>query len=179
MNSNVIKILAIALIIVLIIIFISIIKEKPSLQEKLSNEEIYDYIVDLWAYFEEENIEKYTQEQLVVISITAYDGEVNNGGLCQFFSNSSQFFAPMISNSLEQIKADKHKKQFDNFIKQNNIDINNLDSFVSEDVDDFITKYDDYPFDDFDSEFYELEQTESLYNLTLEYAKNNYDEIFK
>ena len=30
---------------------------------------------------------------------------------------------------------------------------------------------------DYDSEFYELEEEENLYNLTLEYAKKNYDKI--
>lgn len=179
MNSNIIKILAIVLIVVLLIIFINVKKQKPSTKEILSNEEMYDYIVDLWAYFEEDNIEKYTKEQLVVIAITAYDAEVNNGGLSQFFSNSSRFLAPIISNSLKQLKAYKHKKQFDDFIKQNNIDVNNLEAFISEDANHFIDKYSDYPFDEFDSDFYELEQTENLYNLTLEYAKNNYDEIFK
>lgn len=131
----------------------------------LTDEEIYDYIVDLWAYFEYKNIEEYTEEQLVVISVTAYDGEMNNGGISQFLSNSSNIFLKDLLNSLKEIKAEKHKKQLEDFIKNNKIDINNLESLEIENE------------NDYDSEFYALEEEENLYELTLEYAKKNYDKI--
>ncbi len=36
--------------------------------------------------------------------------EVNNGGLCQFFVNSSREFAPDLSAALDAIGALEHKK---------------------------------------------------------------------
>lgn len=180
MNLNKMQIVIINIVIFLgIIIIINITRLTKFNSKKLpSDESIYDYIIDLWACFDEDNIEKYTEQQLVVISITAYDAEVNNGGLCQFFANSSRIFAPNISENLELINAKMHKAHFDEFINQNNIDTSALNSFISEDADEFIDQYDRYSFDDFDMNFYELEQTENLYDLVIKYAKDNYDEIF-
>ena len=165
MNSNIIKILVVIILVAILIYLMATQKKDLSSKQVLTDEEIYDYIVDLWAYFEDKNIEEYTEEQLVVISVTAYDGEMNNGGISQFLTNSSNMFLPMLSNSLNQIKAIKHKKQLEDFIKNNKIDINNLESLEMENE------------NDYDSEFYELEEEENLYNLTLEYAKKNYDKI--
>lgn len=165
MNSNIIKILVVIILVAILIYLMATQKKDLSSKQVLTDEEIYDYIVDLWAYFEDKNIEEYTEEQLVVISVTAYDGEMNNGGISQFLTNSSNMFLPMLSNSLNQIKAIEHKKQLEDFIKNNKIDINNLESLEIENE------------NDYDSEFYELEEEENLYNLTLDYAKKNYDKI--
>ena len=165
MNSNIIKILVVIILVAILIYLMATQKKDLSSKQVLTDEEIYDYIVDLWAYFEDKNVKEYTEEQLVVISVTAYDGEMNNGGISQFLTNSSNMFLPMLSNSLNQIKAIKHKKQLEDFIKNNKIDINNLESLEIENE------------NDYDSEFYELEEEENLYNLTLDYAKKNYDKI--
>ena len=165
MNSNIIKILVVIILVAILIYLMATQKKDLSSKQVLTDEEIYDYIVDLWAYFEDKNIEEYTEEQLVVISVTAYDGEMNNGGISQFLTNSSNMFLPMLSNSLNQIKAIEHKKQLEDFIKNNKIDINNLESLEIENE------------NDYDNEFYELEEEENLYNLTLDYAKKNYDKI--
>ena len=165
MNSNIIKILVVIILVAILIYLMATQKKDLSSKQVLTDEEIYDYIVDLWAYFEDKNIEEYTEEQLVVISVTAYDGEMNNGGISQFLTNSSNMFLPMLSNSLNQIKAIKHIKQLEGFIKNNKIDINNLESLEIENE------------NDYDSEFYELEEEENLYDLILEYAKKNYDKI--
>lgn len=143
----------------------------------LPEEDLHDYIIDLWVSFDPNNIENYTKQQLVVICVGIYDAEINNGGLCQFFSNSSRAFAPIISESLEQINAKKHKLQFDNFIKENNIDIKDLDRFKTDNVNEFIEHYNDYPFIEFDREYYNLEEEENIYDLLIKYAKENYDKI--
>ena len=165
MNSNIIKILVVIILVAILIYLMATQKKDLSSKQVLTDEEIYDYIVDLWAYFEDKNVKEYTEEQLVVISVTAYDGEMNNGGISQFLTNSSNMFLPMLSNSLNQIKAIEHKKQLEDFIKNNKIDINNLESLEIENE------------NDYDSEFYELEEEENLYDLILEYAKKNYDKI--
>ena len=174
MKTSMIWVLLICIIIAISIIVIISNKENKVLREMLSDSEINDYIIDLWVNYDENN--KYTQEQLVVISLTAYDSEINNGGLNQFFSNSSREFAPIISDSLDKVKALKHKELFDNFIKENKIDLKKLESFDTDNVDEFIAQYDEYPFDEFDSEYYQLE---SLTNLILAYSKNNYNKIIK
>lgn len=174
MKTSMMWVLLICIIFAISIIVIISNKENKVLREMLSDSEINDYIIDLWVNYDENN--KYTQEQLVVISLTAYDSEINNAGLNQFFSNSSREFAPIISDSLDKVKALKHKELFDNFIKENKIDLKKLESFDTDNVDEFIDQYDEYPFDEFDSEYYQLE---SLTNLILAYSKNNYNKIIK
>ena len=174
MKSSMVWIMIICIVVAICIIIAFSKNENNNSKEMLSDSEINDYIIDLWVNFDGNN--EYTKEQLVVISLTAYDSEINNGGLCQFFSNSSRVFAPMISNSLEQIKATKHKELFDKFVKDNKINLKKLDSFETDNVDEFIDQYDEYPFDEFDSEYYQLE---SMTNLLIKYAKDHYNEIIK
>ena len=174
MKSSMVWIMIICIVVAICIIIAFSKNENNNSKEMLSDSEINDYIIDLWVNYDENN--KYTQEQLVVISLTAYDSEINNGGLNQFFSNSSREFAPIISDSLDKVKALKHKELFDNFIKENKIDLKKLESFDTDNVDEFIAQYDEYPFDEFDSEYYQLE---SLTNLILAYSKNNYNKIIK
>ena len=177
MKSSMIWIILICIVVAISIIILFSKDEKSSSKDILGDNEINDYIIDLWINYDSNNT--YTKEQLVVISLTAYDSEINNGGLCQFFSNSSKEFAPNISNSLEEINAIKHKEQFDKFIKDNKINLKELDLYESDNVEDFIDKYDDLPFEDFDRNYYELEKEESITNLLIEYTKTNYNKIIK
>ena len=177
MKSSMIWIILICIVVAISIIILFSKDEKSSSKDILGDNEINDYIIDLWINYDSNNT--YTKEQLVVISLTAYDSEINNGGLCQFFSNSSKEFAPNISNSLEEINAIKHKEQFDKFIKANKINLNELEQYETDSIEDFIDKYDDLPFEDFDREYYELEQEESITNLLIEYTKTNYNKIIK
>ena len=56
------------------------------------------------------------EEQKLVYSLNKFEVEVNNGGLCQFFVNSSRECAPYISKALEVVGAISIKDLFDNFI---------------------------------------------------------------
>lgn len=184
MNDSTIRTLTIVLVIVFVKVIINNIKnfKKKSISklssEELEYNEILDFITDLCINFDDNNRDNYTNQQLVVISAMEYYDEVMNGGLCQFFANSSRVFTPILSASLEQLNAKKHKDHFDNFIEQNKIDVNDLNDFESEDVDEFLNKYDTYSFDDFDKKFYEIDKTEKLCDLIIEYARNNFDVIF-
>ena len=177
MKSSMIWVIIICIVIAISLIVLFSKTDKSSSKDMLSDSDINDCIIDLWINYDSNNT--YTKEQLVVIALTAYDSEINNGGLCQFFSNSSNKFAPNISNYLEQIKALKHKEQFDKFIKANKINLNELEQYETDSIEDFIDKYDDLPFEDFDREYYELEQEESITNLLIEYTKTNYNKIIK
>ena len=86
-----------------------------------------------------------------------YETEVNNGGLCQFFVNSSREVAPLISECLKAIGADEHKKLYDSFISDNGIDVNDLSSFIIDDAAEFEAQTERYPFEDFDNVFYKLD----------------------
>ncbi len=85
-----------------------------------------------------------------------YAFEVYDGGLCQYFVNSSRKLAPMLSDCLEEIGALDHKTLFDQFIQQNEIDVNDLSSFVSNSVEEYLSQTKRYPFEAFDAAFWDL-----------------------
>lgn len=96
----------------------------------------------------------------VLYALNYLEMEVNNGGLCQFFVNSSRAVAPFVSEYMGIVGAKEHKKLFDGFIRDNGIDLTSLDSFDVEDADEFEEQNERYPFDDYDDKFYELEPIE-------------------
>ncbi len=103
-----------------------------------------------------------------------YEAEVNNGGLCQYFANSSNLTAPYLSETLEIIGAKEHKENFDKFVKDNNIDVNDLSMFESDDVDEYIEKTELLDFDKFDEKFYELEP---IQDYLVKYARENIEKF--
>lgn len=133
----------------------------------------------LYYYIDGEDISKLNEVQLTAVTIKNFDSEVQNGGLCQFFVNSSSEFAPYVSSSLININAMKTAKLFDNFILKNCIDLNDLESFKIKSPDKFDEQCKRYPFDDFDDNYYELYENEDLSELLITYARNNISVIFE
>lgn len=119
-------------------------------------------------------IESVNKEKRVFYSAYWYEAEVNNGGLCQYFTNSSRATAPYLSEALEIIGAIKHKEHFDKFIDDNNIDVNDLSMFECEDVDEFEEKTKIFDFDKFDEKFYEIGSIEEY---LVKYARENIDKF--
>lgn len=116
------------------------------------------------------------QEQKLVYSLNRFEAEVNNGGLCQFFVNSSRACAPYISNALEAIGADDIKALYDSFITDNKIDVNDLSSFIITSIDEFEAQTKRYDFDSFDDEFYKNEQ---FHHRVIEYSRKYIDILRK
>ena len=100
--------------------------------------------------------------------------EIQNGGLCQFFVNSSRSLAPYIEDNLNKIGATEHKKLFTEFIENNNIDVNNLDSFIISDVEEYVAQTKRYDFDSFDNKYIELP---TLQSYITEYIKTNIEQF--
>ena len=107
-----------------------------------------------------EGLQSLNPEQCIFYAVSYLEMEVTNGGLCQFFVNSSRLVAPIVSKSLEIIGAFEHKKLYDTFIEKYQIDIHDLSSFDCETAEVFQSQYARYPFDEFDDAFYKLEPLE-------------------
>lgn len=114
--------------------------------------------------------------QKYVYSLIEFEAEVNNGGLCQFFVNSSSECAPYISDALGEIGAADMKALFDNFIGENNIDVTDLSSFKIESVEDYEDQTERFDFDSFDDKFYE---DENFHELLVDYARKNIKILLK
>ena len=109
--------------------------------------------------------------------VNYFDMEVQNGGLCQFFVNSSRDIAPYILKCLLAIGAVNYEKLLREFVEKNDIDLNDLESFMIEEIEEYEAQTQRYPFDDFDDKYYELYETESLEDMLLIYAKQNLNDF--
>ena len=107
-------------------------------------------------YASDESFATLSLPQKVLYSLSTLEAEVNNGGLCQFFVNSSRMMAPYISEHLGIIGAHGHKQLYDSFIQTNGIDVNDLSSFRITKAADFEKQTERYPFDEYDDAFYAL-----------------------
>lgn len=107
-----------------------------------------------------DNLSALNDQQKVVYVLNLLEMEVNNGGLCQFFVNSSRTVAPYVSEYLGIVGASEHKALFDGFISKYNIDLKDLSSFVIHRARDFEKMAKRYPFDEYDGKFYELPSLE-------------------
>jgi len=129
-----------------------------------SAESKYDELLEK-AFNEETNqddLTLLTEEEKVFYVLYTFDLEWNNGGLCQFFSNSSGDFAPLISKCLEEVGAMEHKKLYDSFINDNKINVNDLSFFKIDYLEEFKDKVEAYPFDEFDDEYSQLDELEDF-----------------
>ena len=115
-----------------------------------------------------------TDEQKFVYSLNKFEAEVNNGGLCQFFVNSSSECAPYVSDALAIVGAIELKTLFDNFISENKIDTNDLSSFKISSIDEYEAQTERFDFDSFDDKFYE---DENLHNQIIDYARKHIEKL--
>lgn len=103
----------------------------------------------------EKGFDSLNAAQRVIYALFLFEMEVNNGGLCQFFVNSSRVVAPYISEYMAIIGAFEHKTLFDTFVSGNQIDLTELSSFDIEEADEFEEQTKRYPFDEYDDAFYD------------------------
>ncbi len=138
---------------------------KASTEElsQLSDDEL---ICAVWARTENivsskedllEGFHSLNEKQRIFYAVNYLEMEVNNGGLCQFFVNSSRIVAPLVSEYMGIIGATEHKKLYDTFIEKHQINTQDLSSFDCETVEVFQSQYERYPFDEYDDAFYKLE----------------------
>lgn len=118
----------------------------------------------------EDGVNSLNPYQKAFYSINWLDAEVNNGGLCQFFINSSRMVAPLVSEYMAIIGADEHKQLYDEFVEKYKINLDELSSFDSDDWEEVEKQYERYPFDEYDDAFYDMDPLETY--LT-KYAREN------
>ena len=147
---------------------------------KLSDDEIFNAV---WIRTENivsskgdllEGFNSLNEEQRIFYSVNYLEMEVNNGGLCQFFVNSSRMVAPIVSEYMGIIGATEHKQLYDTFIEKHQINLYDLSSFDCETVEVFQSQYERFPFDEYDDTFYELEP---LQNYLIPFLKKHIEKF--
>ena len=134
--------------------------------EKLLNVDIYAEAVErIHKKISENTSPKYKLAKLslperILYVLDEFDSEIQNGGINQYFINSSRINAHLVSGYLEKINALDQKLLFDEFVYNCQIDFDNLDN---------LGELDDEVCDQFDEYYYDLN---SLSDLLIEFIKN-------
>lgn len=145
----------------------------------MDDEDFYDAIAcvsDDAVYDFKEQEQKLPREVIVAYTLTKFEAEVNNGGLCQFFVNSSGDCAPYVSEALAEVGAEGIRALFDAFVADNGIDVRDLSSFKLRRAEDYEAQTKRFDFDAFDDRFYE--DTE-LHGQIVAYCRANVESIMK
>ena len=139
-------------------------------------EAVYFYNLDLIESYPNEStaLLQISPERRVVYILSIFDMELQNGGLCQFFVNSSRSLAPYVDECLKAVGAEEHRELFAEFVSNNQIDLGNLDSFRISDIEDYAAQTERYDFDAFDNSFFELSP---LQDFIVAYIKANISEF--
>ncbi|MBQ7637811.1 MAG: DUF4375 domain-containing protein [Clostridia bacterium] len=103
-----------------------------------------------------------SDEMKTIYVLMNFEIELENGGLCQFFCNPSGECAPYVSDALEQVGALDIKKIYDDFIAENNIDLNELSSFETDSVDDYIEQTKRFDYESFDEHMHDKDDLQAL-----------------
>lgn len=147
---------------------------------QLSDEQIFEavyfYNLDLVESYPDEvtALLQISSERRITFILSIFDMELQNGGLCQFFVNSSRSLAPYVDECLKAVGAEKHRKLFAEFIINNQIDLKNLNSFRISAIEEYAAKTEHYDFDAFDNSYYELSP---LQDFIVAYIKANISEF--
>ena len=129
----------------------------------------YDELMDKTynTQIHDDDISQLNDNEKVFYVVYYFNAEWQNGGLCQFFVNSSRVYAPIIGKYLGIIGALEHKQMYEDFINNNNIDVYDLSFFENRNIS-FQEKVGSYPFDKFDDAFYELPELDEYLEKYLE-----------
>lgn len=146
----------------------------------LSDDEIFDAIyyqnLDITENAEdtEDELALFSGARRIVYILNLYDAEVQNGGLCQFFVNSSRAVAPYVAEALEVVGAKEHLAHFTEFVDTNQINTSDLSSFMVRSTRGFIKQTKRFDFDAFDEKYYGLP---ALQEAVISYIKANINEF--
>lgn len=148
--------------------------------EALSDEDLWDCVTSRLPDLEEpEGLAALCGPVRTVYTLYWYDLEVQNGGLCQYFVNSSRITAPYLPEALTAVGAEEYRKDFETFVRRNALDVTDLSSFQIQDVDQFAAQNARYPFDAFDEEYYERCESGLLEDLGVAYVRKHLDAFFE
>ena len=146
----------------------------------LSDDELFDAVdsrvenrIDGYKKLEE-GFAALNEPQKIFCSLKWMQAEVDNGGLCQFFVNSSRLVAPLVSEYMGIVGANEHKGLYDAFVEKNGIDLSDFSFFDIVKIEEFEEKAQKYPFDEYDDAFYGMEPLE---NYLKKYIRDNLENL--
>ena len=148
--------------------------------ETLSDEALWDCVS--FRLSQQDGAQVLAEESLprrAIYTVECFDREVQNGGLCQYFVNSSRETAPELEEALSQVGAESFRILFHDFVTEHEIDVTQLERFAIHSADQFAAQARRYPFDDFDEAYYQLYEQEPLDGLCAAYVRQHLGDFFE
>lgn len=127
-------------------------------------------------FYYDEIMELFPQARRAIFVVQDFLMEFEDGGLCTYCVNSP-YTLPYIQNAFEEIGADDYLEAFNLFIKECEIDVNDIEQFYWEDLDDIDKIYCRYPFDKYDSLYMILLEKQPLQSKMAKYIRDNIEEF--
>lgn len=120
---------------------------------------------------------KFNSSQQAIFLSWWLEGEVNNGGFNQYYTNSSGQYAEMVPPLLEKMGATKFAELVNraNRIYQSNYE--QITKGQDGTIEGFSKSYENNPLNGLDNEFYELYKEENLYKKQIEFIRANKDDF--
>lgn len=115
-----------------------------------------EMIVALLMQLDSENFDGLNESQKVVYAAAALEMEVLNGGTVQFLANERWGAAPYVCEALEKIGAAEHLELMQQVLAENEVNLNDLSDFDTQDLVAFSKLYDRYHFETFDGAYESL-----------------------
>lgn len=148
--------------------------------DSIKDDDLVLAIMDnLWAKMRKdmsddfEVISSLSRERQAIYSTYIVEGEVNNGGFNQFYFNSSGQYADMAVDGFELLEARKFcdlmKKANDTYLSE----FNKITEKQDGTIEGFSQSYQENPLNQYDDEFYTLNEVEEIGNLQVQFIRKN------
>lgn len=152
--------------------------------DTISDENLLLVVIDnllekLSANFEKEyeTVMSWNKSRQAIYMIWLLKAEVNNGGFNQFYYNSSGRFYKHLPEALRFVGANKFADLTDKANKTFEKEKEKITKHQDGTIEGFSKSYDDNPLNVFDTEFYNLDQTENLKQILVDYIRKNNKEF--
>ncbi len=129
--------------------------ELAELDDEAFYEEIYDRVLSC-------EYNKLTPNAQLFCTVSLFDMEIQNGGLCQYLVNTNTEDIQKLSSALLQLGAKGHNELFLHFLSKNSIDLQHMEDFHSQDIQAYSRLENRYPFADFDDAYMQLPSLQEL-----------------
>lgn len=147
---------------------------------ELTDEELLDCVTSRLPKVETaEELSALSGPTQVIYTLYWYDLEVQNGGLCQYFVNSSRMTAPYLSEALAAVGAEGYRQEFEAFVQTNGIEVTDLSGFAIADAKEFAERNARFPFDAFDDGYYARYEREPLNGKMTAYIRQHLAAFFE
>lgn len=121
--------------------------------------------------------ENFNSSQQAIYLIWWLEGEINNGGFNQYYTNSNGQYADIIPSLLEKMQA----KEFADLMKRANKTYKTEFETITKDqngtLEGFSQSYENNPLNTYDNEFYKLYDSENIYKKQIEFIRKNKEDF--